>query len=122
MRNLAVIANMIAAKRANYSGEKWKRFTVVKDTKNVTDSGSRARARDISCVIDDELALIKSFAGRGWIYDPEFSIASLKKAGAVQVRSDGSGFVSTVAYILSGEGDKMETTAEVDISVAAVSA
>jgi hypothetical protein len=121
MRNISIIQNMLAAEMANFKGPKWQGYTIVSDTNNVTDPTSKANARDVQAVIDDLVALIKSFASRAWIYDPVFSINSLKAAGAVTVRTGGDGFLATISVILSGEGNILDITENIDTSIAVLS-
>ncbi|MBE3064732.1 MAG: hypothetical protein IMZ69_06905, partial [Spirochaetes bacterium] len=121
MRNISIVQNMLAAEMVNFKGPKWVGYTIVSDTNNVTDPTSKAKARDVDSIKDDLVALIKSFASRAWIYDPAFSIAALAVAGAVTVRTGGDGFLATIPVILSGEGNIIDVTNNIDTSIAILS-
>ena len=118
MRDIAITQNVLYNTMKNFSSSKWQGFTVVKDKANVTRSINRAKARDIDDVKDDNLALINSFMGMGWLYDTEFSIEALKSPDAVQVRLDGGGFDNSMKLIYSGEGGILDTIVHVDTSIA----
>jgi len=118
MRNISIIQNILYNKLQNYKSDKWQQFTIVKDTKNVTVAASREKARDISSVVDDELALINSFMANGWLYDKQYSIDALKDSTAVQVRTGGDGYTINTPYILSGVGNIIDTISYVDTSIA----
>jgi len=118
MRDIAITQNVLYNLMKNFSSEKWQGFTVVKDKTAVTRAINRAKARDIDDVKDDDLALINSFMGMGWLYDTAFSIQKLKEPTAVQPRLDGGGFNNTIYLIYSGEGGILDTIAYVDTSIA----
>lgn len=122
MRNISILQNMLNSFYVTFRSEKWQQFSIVSDTKNVTNAASRAKARDIDCVKDDLLALIQSFAGNCWIFDPEYSINALKNLDAVTVRAGGDGFINNIPFILSGEGNIIDTIAYVDTSIAVLNA
>jgi len=122
MRNISILQNMLNAIYTVFNSEKWKQFTIVSNTANVSNSASRARARDVGDVRDELIALIKDFAANAWIYEAEYSLAALKVATAIAVRTGGDGFVNTIPFVLSGEGLIIDTTAYVDTSIAVLSA
>lgn len=119
MRNISVLQNILYNRWKAYKAEKWQGFTIVSDTKNVTNATSREKARDKESVRDEELALIHSFAAHAWIYDPDYSIDALKDA--VTVREGGDGFEIAVPYILSGVGNIIDSITYVDTSIAVLS-
>ena len=123
MVNISKLQNIIASVRTNFSGPKWIGYTLVSDVKNVTVGASRVMARDLDSVIDDYVALAKSWAANAWIYDPGFTIKALanKANPAVQVRTGGDGFTAQVPILLSGVGNIIDTTINVDISLAVLS-
>lgn len=123
MVNISKIQNILASIRTNFSGPKWTGYTIVSDVKNVTVGASRQYARDLDSVIDDYTALAKSWAANAWIYDPAFTIKALanKSNPAVQVRTGGDGFVANVPILLSGVGNIIDTTINMDTSLAVLS-
>jgi phage tail sheath gpL-like len=123
MVNISKVQNILASIRTNFSGPKWIGYTIVSDVKNVTVGASRLFARDLDSVIDDYVALAKSWAANAWIYDPTFTIKALanKANPAVQVRVGGDGFTANVPVILSGVGNIIDTMINMDISLAVLS-
>jgi hypothetical protein len=69
-------------------------------------------------VKDDLLSLITAFMNRAWIYDPAPSVAFLKTAQSVQERDGGTGFNTRVPFVLSGEGNIIDSVVELDTSFA----
>ena len=121
MRNISVEQNLLSSAMINFSGPKWQGFKVVSDTNLVTDPTAKQTARDTGSVIEDWIALIKSWMGYGWIYEIDKAIASVAAAGAVTVRTGADGFVSTFNVILSGEGNILDGTINFDVSIAILS-
>ena len=58
-----------------------------------------------------------------WLYDPAFSIKALTATSpkAITVRTGGDGFNCTIPMILSGVGNIINATMNMDISIAALS-
>jgi phage tail sheath gpL-like len=121
MRNISVEQNLLSSAMINFSGPKWQGFKVVSDTNLVTDPVAKQTARDTGSVIEDWVALIKSWAGFGWIYEIDKAIASVSATGAVTVRTGADGFVSVFNVILSGEGNILDGTINFDVSIAILS-
>ncbi len=121
MRNISVEQNILSSAMINFQGPKWQGFKIVTDTNLVTDPIAKQTARDTGSVIEDWVALIKSWMGFGWIYETTMAIASLLAAGAVTVRTGADGFVTTFNVILSGEGNIMDATINFDVSIAILS-
>ena len=118
MRNISILQNIIYNIKVNFSQEKWQGISLVENITNVTNVVDRLKARDTAIVIDDLVALAKSFESRAWIYTASFTIQKLAEDGAVSVRSGGTGFDSTLSIILSGEGGILDTVTEFDTSIA----
>jgi phage tail sheath gpL-like len=118
MRDISIIQNIQANYKALFGLEKWENFTVVSDVANVQNSKDRALARDKDMVRDDLYALIMAFTGMGWLYSPDPSVKFLKTPLAVQERDGGTGYNTRVPYVLSGEGNILDNTVELDTSFA----
>jgi phage tail sheath gpL-like len=118
MRDISIIQNIQATYKQVFGSAKWTNFTVVQNTANVTNTGSRSKARDAGMVKDDLLALITAFMGRAWLYSTAPSIAFLKTSQAVQARDGGTGFNTRIPYVLSGEGNITRHSVELDTSFA----
>jgi phage tail sheath gpL-like len=118
MRDISIIQNIQATYKQIFGSAKWTNFTVVEDVANVTNTASRALARDTGVVKDDLLSMIEAFMSRAWIYSTKPSMAFLKTALSVQVRDGGTGFNTRVPYVLSGEGNILDNTVELDASFA----
>ena len=116
--------NILANIKSNFERAKWQGIIIVEDVTNVGNVEDRDKARDVSMVIDDLMALAREFADKAWIYDDQFTIDKLKETNPLQVVERGglTGFDSTMKVLLSGEGGIMDTTVEVDASVAILSA
>jgi phage tail sheath gpL-like len=118
MRNISILQNILDSIRVNFEQEKWQGVSIVSDTRNVSNTRDRQKARDVDSVIDDLVALARAFEQRAWIFDAQFTIDALKVAGAVSVRSGANGFNSTLSIILSGESSIFDTLIEFDTSIA----
>jgi phage tail sheath gpL-like len=119
--NISKLQNIFNSIAVNFASPKWTGYNIVKNTKNVTASASRLIARDIDSVIEDYVALAKSWEKNGWIYTADFTISALKAGGCVTPRTGGDGFASNIPIILSGVGNIIDTNVMYDISLAAVS-
>lgn len=118
MRNIAIIQNLLFNIRLNFEQEKWQGISIVADVTKVSNTTDRQKARDTSAVIDDLVALAKSFEQHAWIYESAFTINRLKMAGAVSIRPGGLGFDNVLSVIFSGEGSILDTVVEFDTSLA----
>ena len=118
MRNISILQNILNNIRVNFEREKWQGISIVGDVTKVSNPTDRTKSRDISAVIDDLVALTRSFEGKAWIFEADFTISKLKEAGAVTIRSGAIGFDSTLSVILSGEGGIFDTVVEFDTSIA----
>lgn len=118
MRNISILQNILYNNFLNFDQEKWKGISIVSDKTFVTNVTSRAKARDVTDVIGDDIKLAQEYGANAWLYDVQFTKDSLKEVGAVTVRVGGDGFVNNPKYILSGEGLIMDTTAIFDTSIA----
>lgn len=118
MRNIAILQNILDNVASNFEQEKWTGITIVADTALVGNVTAKSKARDTDSVIDDLVALARSFESLAWIFSAEFTIDQLKIAGAVQIRTGGDGFENTFKVVLSGEGNILDTITEFDTSIA----
>jgi hypothetical protein len=118
MRNISIIQNLLHNIGLNFEQEKWQGISIVADAQKVVNTTDRQKVRDIDAVIDDLVALAKSFEGHGWIYEAAFTINRLKQSGAVSIRAGGTGFDNIFSVILSGEGGILDTVCEFDTSLA----
>ena len=85
--NLVKTANMIWSLISTFRGTKWQGCALVKDTSAVTDPTAKQYVRSLQDVIDELVGLAKAWAGKGWIYTADFTIAALKAGGAVALRT-----------------------------------
>jgi phage tail sheath gpL-like len=118
MRNIAIVQNMLYNVGLNFMQEKWQGVLIVADTSRVTNTLDRQKARDTGSVIDDLVALVRSFEAHGWIFEAAFTINKLKQLGAVTIRPGATGFDNILSVIFSGEGGILDTTVEFDTSLA----
>lgn len=118
MRNISILQNVIENVRVNFAGEKWQGISIVNDTKNVTNTTDRQKARDVDAVIDDLVALAFSFEAKAWIYTAQFTIDQLKESDAVTLRAGVNGFDNRFRILLSGEGGIIDNVTEFDTSIA----
>lgn len=122
MRNTSILQNMIDSIRSNFEGEKWQGIFIVANVSAVANTLDRQKARGVSAVIDDLVALTKSFEAHGWIYNAGFTIDQLKIPGAVTIRPGAIGFDNILSVILSGEGGILDTVTQYDTSIAVLTA
>lgn len=113
-RNISIIASMLNAVRLNFERDKWKGITIVEDTAKVANVTSREKARDVSSVIDDLLALADAFEENAWIYTARYTKENL----SVTLRDGLTGFDINLPVILSGEGGIYNTLITFDTSIA----
>jgi phage tail sheath gpL-like len=119
MVNISKIQNILYNIKLNFSQEKWQGIIIVDDTGKVSNATDRQKARDVSSVLDDVLALATSFEGHAWIYTAAFTIERLQSdPSLIQIRPGATGFNITVPAILSGAGGIIDTLVEVDTSLA----
>lgn len=118
MRNISILQNISYNVRLNFEQEKWQGISIVSDVLRVTNVTDRQKARDVDSVKDDLVALARSFETKAWLFEAQFTIDKLKEAGAVTIRSGGTGFDNILSVILSGEGAILDTVVEFDTSLA----
>lgn len=118
VRNIKIISNIDENVADNFEQEKWEGISIVSDVTRVTNPEAKKKARDTGSVLDDLVALTKSFYENAWIYDDSFTLEKLKESGAISVRTGGNGFDSTLSVILSGEGNILDTEVQFDTSIA----
>lgn len=119
MRDISITRNILASTRRNFLLEKWLRISIVSDVSDVTNVTDRLKARDVTAVRNDLVALITDWASRAWLFSTEFPLAELKKSGSIVVRSGGTGFDFTTRLIYAGEGGILNGTVEFDINLSA---
>jgi phage tail sheath gpL-like len=118
MRNICILQNILDNEAANYEQAKWQGIFIVSDITNVSSTVDATKARDVNSVIDDEVALVRLFESKGWIFDAAFSINKLKEPGAVTIRANSTGFDKKTSVILSVEGGIIDSEVLFDISTA----
>ena len=118
MRNISIIQNLLYNYRMNFERDKWKGVTIVADAAAVSNVTSRAKARDVSSVLDDLVALAEAFAANAWIYTDEYTKTELKKGDKVTLRAGLTGFDMEFPVILSGEGGIYNSLITFDTSIA----
>ena len=117
MRLISIYQNVLAARKANYDRPKWKGISIVEDAAAVTNVTDKLKARDVSSVLDDELALADAFAANGWIYTASYT----KKNTVISLRAGLSGFDIYSPIIPSGEGGIYNQNIITDTSIAILS-
>lgn len=122
MRNISILQNILDNVRTNFERPKWQGISIVAAVANVGNTLDREKARDVSAVIDDLVALAKDFESKAWIFDAAFTIGKLKEAGAVTIRAGATGFDNRLSVILSGEGGILDTITQFDTSIAVLTA
>jgi len=118
MRNISILQNIIDNVRRNFAAEKWQGISIVANVSAVGNTLDRQKARDVSAVIDDLVALTKDFEDHAWIFEAAFTIDQLKIPGAVTIRPGAIGFDNILSVILSGEGGILDTVTQFDTSIA----
>lgn len=116
-RNISILQNILYNIRLNFEQEKWQGISIVSDTTLVTNATSRKKAKDVGAVIDDLLALTRSFESRAWIFSAAFTIQKLQAGGLVVIRPGGLGFNSTLPVLLSGEAGIFDNEVEFDTAL-----
>ena len=119
-RNISINQNMLNATKLNFERDKWQGITIVEDVSKVANVTSRLKARDVSSVIDDYVALAKAFEGLAWLFNSAFTIEELKDPSRVTIRPGGIGFDARVPVVLSGEGGILNTEVEFDTDLAII--
>lgn len=122
MRNISITQNILFNIGLTFSQAKWQGISIVEDKNNVTDSNSKAKARDIGSVREELVALAGAFAGRAWLFNSSFTVAGLREPGAISIRSGSNGFDSTFKVIYSGEGGIINNVTKADTSIAILNA
>jgi len=122
MRNISILQNILDNIRTNFETEKWQGISIVANVSAVGNTRDREKARDVDAVIDDLVALAKSFESHAWIFGAAFTIDQLKVAGAVTIRPGAIGFDNVLSVILSGEGGILDTVTQFDTSIAVLTA
>jgi phage tail sheath gpL-like len=118
MRNISIIQNIGANKRANYSREFWKGISIVEDTTRVSNATDRAKTRDVDTVRSEEIVLAQLFLGKAWLYTDKYTLDQLSQPGAIAIRDLVNGFDIQSKYILSVEGGIFNNAVLFDSSIA----
>jgi phage tail sheath gpL-like len=116
-RNISILQNILWNIRVNFEQEKWQGISIVADVTKVTTAIDRQKARDTGAVLDELLALTKSFESHAWIYEAAFTIEQLQQPGQIVIRPGGTGFNSTLKVLLSGEAGILDTVVEFDTAL-----
>ena len=69
---------------------------------------------------DNLVALSNSYYDNGWLFDKDFPIDELKKAGSIVINAGTNGFEYIYRFIVSGQLDIIDGLSEFDISAAIV--
>jgi phage tail sheath gpL-like len=116
-RNISILQNILYNTRLNFKQEKWQGVSIVDDVAKVSNATDRKKARDVSAVLDDYLALVRAFEGKAWIFSAAFTIAKLQAGGLIVIRPGGTGFDGTLPVLLSGEAGIFDTEVEFDTAL-----
>jgi len=115
--SIAKLQNILYNIKLNFSQEKWTGCYIVDDVTKVLNTNDRQKARDISAIVDDLIALAVSFESHGWIYTAAFTIDKLQSGGYITIRPGTNGFNATLPIILSGEANIIDTLVDFDTSI-----
>lgn len=113
-RNISLLQNITNSVFVNFSLDKWKGISIVKDVTKVTNVNSAKKARDVDSVINDFVALVQEWEKNAWIYAASYTLENL----SVTIRDLVNGFDSVIPIVLSGQGDIYDTLIEFDTSIA----
>lgn len=120
-RNVSIIQNMLYNGKLLFATPKWQGVTIVADVTKVTNATSKSKVRDRDAALDDVVDLVKSFEGRAWIYNADYTISRIQaNPSMVALRSAGNGFDVTMPVLLSGEGGIYNTLIQADASLSVV--
>lgn len=118
MRNISITQNVLYNIKLNFSQTRWQGISIVSDVSRVANSTSRQKARDISAVLDDCLALANSFEENAWIFTAAFTVSRFQADDTlIQIRPGGTGFNIIFPVIYSGEGGIIDTIVQADTSL-----
>lgn len=92
MCNISLLQNVVDITKSNFESENWQGISVVADKTLVTNVIDRQKARSVSDVLDDLIALAVQFEGRSWVWSAAFTIGKLQEGGYVQIRPASNGF------------------------------
>lgn len=112
--NISKLQNIMNTIKTTFSQAKWQGVIIVDDANLVTSSVDRTKARDTQSVKDDLIALAKSWQGKAWIYQAEFTVDNIE----VEVRPATDGFNTIIPLILSGVGKIIDNRVNFDTSIA----
>lgn len=121
MRNISITQSILNTNKVNWQQEKWTGISIVADKAKVSNTTSRAKARDRNDVLVDLVKLTESFESNAWIFTAAFTIEKLQsEPSRVSIRGSGTGFDTSLPVIYSGEGGIFDMEVQFDISLAAV--
>jgi phage tail sheath gpL-like len=120
MRNISITQNILAAHHANFDREKWRGFSIVADVSKVSNVLSREKARDISAVRGDLIALAEAYEGNAWIFTKDYTIERLQSETLITIRPGGIGFNTVFPVYYSGEGGILDNEIKFDIDITAL--
>jgi phage tail sheath gpL-like len=120
--NIAKLQNIMESVKVNFAQEKWQGIFIVQDVAKVTNTVDNQKARDITAVQNDVVALARAWEAHGWIATADFTIDEIKKGTYIQVRAGSTGFDITIPILLSGVGRIYNSEIHFDTSLAILTA
>lgn len=121
MANISKLQNILNSQKVTFSQPKWQNVTIVADVSKVTNSTARQKARDVNSVLDELVALARSWESIAWIASADFTIDRLKSdATLVEIRVGGDGFTIKIPVVLSGIGNILDVVTQFDVSLASL--
>lgn len=113
-RHISIQQNMLYNYMVKFQSEKWIGCSIVEDVTKVANIVDRQKARDAQAVLDDLIALVRSFRDNAWVYEvDDYTIPNI----SVQIRAGNTGFDTVVPVILSGELGILDNQIQVDTAI-----
>jgi len=119
MANIAKLQNILYSVGAEFESSKWQGFTIVEDIALVSNAIDREKARSVENVRSALNKLADAFAGKGWLYNSDFTKDLLKESGYIAIRDSSDGFDIVFPCLLSGVGNIITLQVAFDINLAA---
>lgn len=118
MCNISLLQNIVHIEKTNFESERWQGISAVADKAQVTNAIDRQKARSISDVLDDLIALTEYYQSRSWVYSKDWTIAKLQAGGYVQIRDASNGFDIVHPLLLRMINNITDIQIEFDANVA----
>lgn len=115
--NIAKVQNITDSVRTNFNQEKWQGVYIVADVSKVTNVIDKQKARDLTAVQNDVIALARAWEAHGWIYSAQYTIDQIKTGNYIAIRAGNTGFDITIPVILSGVGRIYNSEVHFDTSI-----